>query len=34
MAVCDVTLLYSAYATPEHNAHIERFFRKRQIAPT
>jgi len=27
MAVCDVTLLYSAYATPEHNAHIERFFR-------
>ncbi|NLX02831.1 MAG: transposase [Syntrophomonadaceae bacterium] len=24
---CDVALLYSAYATPEYNAHIERFFR-------
>jgi len=27
VATCDVKLLYSAYATPEHNAHIERFFR-------
>lgn len=27
MAVCDVTLLYSAYTTPEHNAHIGRFIR-------
>lgn len=26
-AACDVTLLYSAYATPEQNAHIERIFR-------
>lgn len=25
--LCDVNLIYSAYATPEHNAHIERFFR-------
>lgn len=25
--LCDVDLIYSAYATPEHNAHIERFFR-------
>jgi len=25
--LCDVKLLYSAYATPEHYAHIERFFR-------
>ena len=27
LAACDVALLYSQYATPEHNAHIERFFR-------
>lgn len=27
LGLCDVALLYSAYATPEHNAHIERFFR-------
>lgn len=27
VSTCDVTLVYSAYATPEHNAHIERFFR-------
>lgn len=27
LSTSDITLLYSAYATPEHNAHIERFFR-------
>ncbi|MGI6327128.1 MAG: transposase [Saccharofermentanales bacterium] len=27
LSTCDVALLYSVYATPEQNAHIERFFR-------
>ncbi len=26
-STCDVAIMYSAYATPEHNAHIKRFFR-------
>jgi len=33
LSTCDVALLYPAYANPEHNAHIERFFRTLKQLP-